>query len=119
MPEDDAIKRVVGLKYVPEEGPPRVILKGAGKTAEAVADRARQLAEHKLVKDKHLVDQLFRLPVDAPIDTDLFQLVAVLLVHVYKLDETLKRAAKERDDLPDAGRDDPINGRGRSGPPER
>lgn len=89
----DDIKRVVGLKYTPREGPPKVILKGAGKTAEEVIDHAKQLAEHKIVEDKKLVDQLFRLPVDAPIDAELFQLVAVLLVHIYKLDEAAKTEA--------------------------
>ncbi|MGD9364169.1 MAG: EscU/YscU/HrcU family type III secretion system export apparatus switch protein [Desulfobacteraceae bacterium] len=94
MTEDDEIKRVVGLKYIPREGPPKVILKGAGKTAREVIDQARELAEHKIVQDKKLLDQLFRLPVDAPIDADLFQLVAVLLVHIYQLDEEARSADK-------------------------
>ena len=93
MSEADNIKRVVGLKYTPQEGPPKVILKGAGKTAEEVIRQARQLAEHKIVEDEKLLDQLFRLPVDAPIDAELFQLVAVLLVHIYKLDEAVRNEA--------------------------
>lgn len=92
MSEDDEIKRVVGLKYIPQEGPPKVILKGAGKTAREVIDQAKELAEHKIVQDTKLLDQLFRLPVDAPIDADLFQLVAVLLVHIYQLDEEARGA---------------------------
>lgn len=94
MTEDDEIKRVVGLKYISQEGPPKVILKGAGKTAREVIDQARELAEHKIVQDKKLLDQLFRLPVDATIDADLFQLVAVLLVHIYQLDEEARSAGK-------------------------
>jgi flagellar biosynthesis protein len=87
--DKDDIRRVVGLKYTPQEGPPKVILKGAGKTAQEVVDRAGQLAEHKIVKDPELLDQLFRLPVDAPIDAALFQVVAALLVHIYAMDEAL------------------------------
>jgi flagellar biosynthesis protein len=89
MHDKDDIKRVVGLKYRPQEGPPKVILKGVGKSAQEVVDRARQLAEHKIVKDQKLLDQLFRLPVDAPIDAALFQVVAALLVHLYTMDEAL------------------------------
>jgi type III secretion system FlhB-like substrate exporter len=94
--EGDRIKRVVGLKYEPGQGPPQVLLKGAGKTAEQVIDRARQLSGHKIVEDEKLLEQLFRLPVEAPIDTDLFQLVAVLLVHVFTLDETMQKAQENR-----------------------
>lgn len=96
MGEGDRIKRVVGLKYEPGHGPPKVLLKGAGKTAEQVIDRARQLSGHKIVEDEKLLEQLFRLPVEAPIDADLFQLVAVLLVHVFTLDEAMHKAQEDR-----------------------
>lgn len=96
MTEEAQIKRVVGLKYEPREGPPKVILKGAGRTAEQVIEQARQVAEHKIVEDQKLLEQLFRLPVDATIDADLFQLVAVLLVHVYTLDKAFQKAEEDR-----------------------
>lgn len=84
----DGVKRVVGLKYDPEAGPPTLVLRGAGPTADAVlqsgADRRRPLP---VVRNERLLEQLFRMPVDAPIDPSLYELVAILLVHVFAVDE--------------------------------
>ena len=89
MNDKESMKRVVGLKYRPDEiGVPQVVLKGAGGTAGAILEAAeKQPVKLPVVQDKKLLDRLFRLPVDAPIDPDLFELVAVLLVHIYAVDE--------------------------------
>lgn len=84
------MKRVVGLKYEPGQGPPKVVLKGVGTTADRVLDQAREMARGPIVvQDEGLLEKLYRLPVDASIDASLFQLVAILLVHVYAVDREL------------------------------
>ncbi|MBV1787734.1 flagellar protein FhlB [Marinobacterium sp. D7] len=90
--EEKKVKRVVGLECPPGAGVPRVILKGAGITAESVLEAAgKPQSGIKVVKDKELLDRLYRLPIDAPIDPELFELVAVLLVHLYMVDEKMLR----------------------------
>ncbi len=88
---DQEIKRVVGLKYEPQAGVPKVVLKGVGATADQVVEAAEAMTGGPvLVQDEGLLERLYRLPVDAPIDADLFQLVAILLVHVYSVDAEMK-----------------------------
>jgi flagellar biosynthesis protein len=89
MTEDDPV-RVVGLKYDPEQGLPRVILKGGGKLAEEILTKGKQLDGPPLVKDEQLLEALYRLPVDGEIGPELFDLVAALLVHVFAVDELTK-----------------------------
>ncbi|MEE8058577.1 MAG: EscU/YscU/HrcU family type III secretion system export apparatus switch protein [Pseudomonadales bacterium] len=87
---EEVAKRVIGLKYRPHEGVPTVVLKGAGRTADDVLNEAERLgAGPPVVKDEALLDRLYRLPVDVAIDPDLFELVAILLVHVYAVDESV------------------------------
>lgn len=82
------VKRVVGLKYDPEDGPPTVVLRGAGATAEAVlANGAARKRHLPVVRNEYVLEQLFRMPLDAPIDPSLYELVAILLVHVFAVDE--------------------------------
>lgn len=82
-------KRVVGLKYERDEGLPRVIVKGHGALAEQMLDR-RGRTGPPVVEDEELLEQLYRLPVDAEIGPELFQLVAALLVHVYAIEGRLE-----------------------------
>lgn len=90
MTEQRKAPRVVGLQYKQESGVPRVILKGAGITAERVINEAKSLdAGPLIVKNEELLEQLYRLPTDAAITPDLYELVAILLVHVYAIDERL------------------------------
>lgn len=84
-------KRVVGLRYEPGEGLPQVILKGSGEMADEILRRRDWLRQQPLVKDAALVEQLYRLPVDARIGPELFELVAALLVHVFSMEEQLRR----------------------------
>lgn len=86
--------KIVGLKYTKGEGLPKVIVKGSGKRAEEILS-ARGSEGPIVVKDKKLAEQLYRLPIDAEIGRDLFELVAILLVHVYSLDSRLKHRKRE------------------------
>ncbi|WP_179957690.1 flagellar protein FhlB [Exilibacterium tricleocarpae] len=84
---DKTVRRVVGLQYDPEAGPPRVVLKSAGVAAQAVLDESESLVSGPaLVQDEALLQQLYRLPLDAAIDPSLYELVAILLAQVYAAD---------------------------------
>ncbi len=85
--EEIGPKRVVGLKYEKDEGVPRVILKGSGYQAEEIIAKGKKLAPQKVIHDEQLLTQLYKLPVDAEIGPELFELVAILLVHVYGIDD--------------------------------
>jgi type III secretion system FlhB-like substrate exporter len=88
---DSPTPKVVGLKYEPEQGLPRVILKGGGKLAEDIVAAGKRVEDGPpLVKDERLLEALYRLPVDGEIGRELFDLVAALLVHVYAVDDRAK-----------------------------
>ena len=87
-------RRVIGLRYDPEEGLPQVVVKGAGQMAEEILKRRDWLHEQPVVRDPELVNQLYKLPIDARIGPELFQLVATLLMHVFAIEEKLKRIDK-------------------------
>ncbi|MCP4469648.1 MAG: flagellar biosynthesis protein FlhB [Gammaproteobacteria bacterium] len=82
--------RVVGLAYDPGHGLPRVVLKGSGELAQEVIAEGRKL-KHNLpvVQDEKLLNALFRLPTEAEIGPELFEMVAVLLAHVYAVDRKM------------------------------
>lgn len=85
--EDDGLKKVVGLKYEPGQGLPRVILKGSGKLAEDVLEQRKKPGGPPLVKDERLLQALYKLPIDGEIGPELYELVAILLVHVFAIEE--------------------------------
>jgi flagellar biosynthesis protein len=91
VPDDDSkqgdLKKVIGIRYRADEGLPRVILKGAGYFADDILDKGRSIKKSPLViRNKELVDQLYRLPVDTEIRPELFELVATVLAHLYSLE---------------------------------
>jgi flagellar biosynthesis protein len=88
--QDQPLKRVVGLQYEPGQGLPQVILKGSGKIAEEIVRRGDRGSGPTVVQDAGLVDQLYRLPIDARIGPELFHLVAALLAHVFTIEQKLK-----------------------------
>lgn len=79
--------KVVGLKYEVGEGLPKVIVKGSGKIAEAIIDKSKTINGPKIIESKELVDKLYRLPIDADISEDLFEMVAMILAHVIAVNE--------------------------------
>ena len=83
--------RVVGIKYEVGEGLPRVILKGSGEQAREIIDYGKRTQGPPLVEDKDLLEQLYRLPMDAEIGAELYELVAALLVYIYAIEEKTDR----------------------------
>jgi len=80
------MKRVVGIGYEAGDPAPTVVLKGAGAEAEAILDQARSRGDVAIVHDAALLSELYRVPVDGPIDRDLFPIMATLLAHVLDID---------------------------------
>ena len=89
--EDAQVRRVVGLKYAPDDGLPQVILKGAGPLAEEILRRRNARIGPQVVKNEALLQSLYRLPLDSSIGPELFHVVAVILAHVFALEAKLKR----------------------------
>jgi flagellar biosynthesis protein len=85
------LNRVVGIAYEPGEGLPHIVLKGAGPLADEVLERGRRIGA-PVVHDRDLVERLFRLPTDSEIGPELFRIVAVILAHVFALNEKRKEA---------------------------
>lgn len=88
-PNNNAHK-VVGLKYEQGTGLPQVIVKGSGKMADAILRQGNSGDGPMVVKDAQLLEQLYRLPMDAQIGPELFHLVATLLAHVFAIEHKLK-----------------------------
>ena len=88
---DEKLQRVVGVSYEPGEMAPTVVLKSAGVGAQAVLEAARHGSDAPpVVRDAALVDQLYRIPIDAPIGRELFPVMATLLAHVVHLDRHMQ-----------------------------
>lgn len=86
-----ALPRAVGLAYDDQEGSlPVVVLKAAGPATQALLAHTLHASGPRLVRDAALLDQLYRLPVDAAIDPSLFQLVAALLAHVLAVNQRIR-----------------------------
>lgn len=86
-------RRVVGLGYEPEHGVPRVMLKAVGSTAEDIIWSSQRGSGPPIVKNPAVLDALYRLPVDADIPPELFEVIAVILVHVSAVDAETKQKA--------------------------
>ena len=96
MSEHEELKRVVGVSYEAGELAPTVVLKGAGDAARVVLDAARRDVDGpQIVRDAALVDQLYRIPIDAPIGRELFPVMATLLAHVIQLDRHLEEQGRK------------------------
>lgn len=90
MMENDKLNKVVGLRYRPDQGLPRVVVKGSGETARQILKNRPIFGGPRIFKNAELAEQLYRLPVDAEISRDTFQLVAILLAHVFAVEHKLK-----------------------------
>jgi type III secretion system FlhB-like substrate exporter len=89
---NEETNKVVGLSYEPDDGLPRIILKGNGKTADAIIKSAKSGNNGpEIVQDKELLKKLYRLPIDAEIGPELFHLVAMILAHIFAIEEKMKR----------------------------
>jgi type III secretion system FlhB-like substrate exporter len=84
-------KKIVGIQYKPEFGAPKVTVKVIGHTAEKIVDDRKKAGDLRLVENAELLDSLFSIPLDSCIDESLFEVVAILLVHIYAMDADLEK----------------------------
>lgn len=86
----DSATKIVGLRYVPGEGIPTVILQAEGVWAKQVLAARDPVRGPAVIRNPALVERLLQLPVDAPISPDLFAPVAAILAHVLAVASTHK-----------------------------
>lgn len=85
------INKNVGLTFKGDGRVPSIAFKGNGVYADYFEQEFKKnKSSSKIVKDEVLLEKLFKLPAEAEISTDLYELVAILLVHVYSLEKKLK-----------------------------
>lgn len=89
--DNKTIQKVIGLSYKPGEGLPKVVVKGHGVSASKIINDRPLNSNVKVIKNKELVDKLYKLPVDAEISQDTFYLVATVLSHVFAVEEKVKK----------------------------
>jgi type III secretion system FlhB-like substrate exporter len=78
-------KRVVGVSYEGDGHAPVVVVKGAHEAADVILDAAAR-TEIPVVKNAALAEELYRTPIDGPVDRSLFPVMAMLLAHVVAVD---------------------------------
>ncbi len=78
--------RVIGIGFDLEDPAPTVMLKGSGEQVATILSAARA-ADIPIVRNAALAEQLYRVPIDAPIGQELFPVMAVLLAQVLDLDQ--------------------------------
>jgi flagellar biosynthesis protein FlhB len=79
--------RVIGIRFNPDDPAPTIVLKAAGEQADPVLAAAHAAHDIPIVRDAALAEQLYRVPIDAPIGRELFPVMAVLLAQVLDLDQ--------------------------------
>jgi type III secretion system FlhB-like substrate exporter len=87
--------RVIGIGYDPEGLAPTIVMKGSGEQVDPIL-AAATAADIPVVRDATLADQLYRVPIDAPIGRELFPVMAVLLAQVLDLDHVTHSGESSR-----------------------
>ena len=87
--EDTSVRRVVALSYQPGDGVPRLVCKAVGAQAEEVLRENRNRYQKRVVKNEALLRRLYQLPLQGEIGLDLYEVVALLLVHVFEVEANI------------------------------
>src|SRR5689334_1686036 len=88
------IRRAVAMAYGAGDGAPRVVAKGAGVTAEAIIDLAREHGVY-VHESAELVQLLMQVDLENEIPPELYQAVAELLSWLYRMDQR-SRSRREK-----------------------
>lgn len=82
-------KRAVAVKYVPTEPAPKVIAKGEGFLAERIIEKSKE-NKVPVIEDAKLARELMGVKLGDEIPTELYEVVAQVLVFVADLDDRIK-----------------------------
>lgn len=89
------INKNIGLSYKAGGHLPAIVFKGNGVYADLYENEFKKnKAAHRIIQDEVLLNKLSQLPIDSGISPDLYELVAILLVHVYSLEIKIKDLIK-------------------------
>jgi len=88
--ENNRNQKAVALKYLPEEGAPKVVAQGRGHLAQKIIDTAIE-SDVELYHNPELVEELAKIELGANIPPELYQIVAEILVFVNELDKLEER----------------------------
>lgn len=81
------INKNIGLSYKGDTKLPSIVFKGTGAYADFYeSEFKKNKASFRIVQDELLLEKLSHLPVESEISPDLYELVALLLIHVYSLE---------------------------------
>jgi flagellar biosynthesis protein FlhB len=89
-------QRVIGISYSAEDSVPTVVLKGIGDQVNPILNAARRTGETPIVHNASLANQLYQVPIDAPIGRELFPAMAVLLAQVLDLDQLTATEGRQK-----------------------
>ena len=81
----EKIKQAIALEYDPADEAPRVIASGRGVLAERILKKAKE-EKVPIHKDDKLADTLSRLQIGEMIPSELYEVVAEILVFVDQMD---------------------------------
>lgn len=85
--------RVIGVGFNLQDPAPTVMLKGSGEQVAPLLSAACA-ADIPIVRDAALAEQLYRVPIDAPIGRELFPVMAVLLAQILDLDQATEESSR-------------------------
>jgi type III secretion system FlhB-like substrate exporter len=87
-------KKVVALSFAEDTLLPQVVFNDSGLYAERFETEFRKThAATRVIQDPELLQRLAVLPVNSAVSPDLYQLVAMLIVHVFSAEALLKRSS--------------------------
>lgn len=85
-------KQAVALEYDPEDSAPKVIAVGCGALAECIVEKAKQ-SDIPIHRDDKLANILSRLEIGDMIPSELYEVVAEILVFVDSMDKIKAKLA--------------------------
>lgn len=88
--EREKLKQAVALSYDAGEQAPKVIAAGQGYLAEKIIAKAKE-ADVPLHKDEQLAESLMKLDIGDSIPSELYEIVAEILVFVDRMDHLKKK----------------------------
>ncbi len=91
--EEKKVKQAIALEYDPADDAPKVIASGRGILAEKMIEKAKE-SDVPIHRDDKLADTLSRLEIGDMIPSELYEVVAEILVFVDSMDKLRSKIKK-------------------------